>query len=181
MSDPASLRERQRERELEDALARHALTQASAWCDATAPATWGSLSPAFEAIANYARHVSGAAPLKLTLRWQGAGVWFWPLRREGQASADFAIAVADDVRFPRHAGLLSSGGQLMARRDGHATSEDWGKIGSLLDYLSDCPGQLEGLLVRSERCFFCAQLLTEDRSRHAGYGPCCAKNFRLPW
>lgn len=30
-------------------------------------------------------------------------------------------------------------------------------------------------------CCFCAKSLTDERSRHAGYGPTCAKTFGLEW
>ena len=30
-------------------------------------------------------------------------------------------------------------------------------------------------------CMYCGQRLTDDRSKEAGYGPVCAKNWGLPW
>ena len=30
-------------------------------------------------------------------------------------------------------------------------------------------------------CSFCGQRLSDDRSKEAGYGPTCAKNYGLPW
>lgn len=33
----------------------------------------------------------------------------------------------------------------------------------------------------ADSCCFCDLALTDERSRHAGYGPTCAKNYGIPW
>lgn len=35
--------------------------------------------------------------------------------------------------------------------------------------------------IRTNRCCFCFQELTDERSVAAGYGPICASNWELPW
>lgn len=34
---------------------------------------------------------------------------------------------------------------------------------------------------KSGQCCFCNKTLTDERSTHVGYGPVCAKNFKLEW
>lgn len=73
-------------------------------------------------------------------------------------------------------GEIRDDGTILARRDWYAG------IAAFLDMLEEDPA---GVIARhgrdSNACCFCRAALTDAPSVAAGYGPVCARQYRLPW
>jgi hypothetical protein len=70
--------------------------------------------------------------------------------------------------------------ELSPRWEGSQSEKD--ELVEFLTLFAEDPAGVAGQYGRSiERCVFCNKELTDERSKHVGYGPICASHFHLPW
>lgn len=160
-----------------DELARRAEAQGAAQAEAPkaapAPAT---LLPLIALFDNAAQHMQFP-----TIRFDCDGRELKLTRTGTQAREPGAISITSarggygDRRFY---GTVGRDGRLRA----NAAAAALPTLQSVLETISADPlGYARAYGLETKECCFCAISLTDPRSRAAGYGPICARNYGLPW